>query len=195
MDARQGIDDVQPHRRHVERLVWVLGGARHRQVPLARVVEGVDQVRERTPLGGALAPGARQREAAFELIRPFVPALTLDEDVREVEVGTEGRCRKIVLERELERMPEERQALLGTSRGEKDDRLRVERLREQLRQPQRLAHLERDLDLLERTGVVSLEEVEPRQHRRQLRDIAVGHFRCEDRERALHALERLLELA
>src|SRR5215213_4179673 len=92
-------------------------------------------------------------------------------------------------------MADERQTLLHVPAvhcGER--RLRVQRLRDQLREAQLLRHVERDLD--DRSGCiyVAAQKMDAAELGGERRDIGIGRPAAEELERRLEPLDRLLEL-
>ena len=137
---------------------------------------------------------ARERDAApMNLDRLLVPIAAV-EQVPEVVVRAQRRRREIMIERDLERVPEEGERLLRATAPACDQSLRVERLREDLREPEELRDLDRGLDPAFGDLHVPTEEMQPSELRGKRRQILVGLIARQDLEGSVHALERLLEL-
>ena len=83
--------------------------------------------------------------------------ISMTQQIREVEVCANGRCRKIVVETKLQRMSVERHRLGVVPPLHGEHRLDVECLREDFGQSQLLADVKSDLDLLARRVGVALE--------------------------------------
>ena len=136
---------------------------------------------------------ARARPRRCVVDRLLVPVAPV-EQVAEVVVRAERRGGEVVLERKLERVLEQRERLLGAAAAARDQALRVQRLREDLRQPERLGDLDRGVDPLRGELDLALEEVQAAELGGERREVLVGLVAGEHVERALHPLERLLEL-
>ena len=97
------------------------------------------------------------------------------EQVAEVVVRAQGRRGEVVLERDLERVPQQRERLLRASARSSRSALRVQRLRQDLGQPERLRDLDRGLDaLVRRRSMLAREEMQPSELRGERREILVG---------------------
>src|SRR5439155_24385703 len=91
-------------------------------------------------------------------------------------------------------MLEERDRLLRAAAPTRDQPLGVEGLGEDLRQPERLGHFDRDVVPARSDFNLALEEVEPPELGSERREVAVRLVTGKHLEGALHSVERLLEV-
>jgi hypothetical protein len=170
-------------------------GLCERLVPLAPEEEHGDDVREQERLPGPVAKPPGESETFARALERGVVAVAVVEGVGEVVVGPQRR-RDAALESNLERVLEQREALLRPSpREDQHASLRIQRLREHLRQRDGLGQLERLLDPLRRPLGLAHEEEQPAELGGERRQVLVRRVLLEHDERPLHALDGLVDVA
>ena len=120
-------------------------GDLERVVPIAGPEMVADEMAEKQQLPCAVASPARQLDPLDIDLRRLVPPVSRSHLVGEVEVAAHGRAGEIVLQRDLEGVLECCERFLEPAAGVQQQALRVEGLRQDGRQPQRLRDLQRPL--------------------------------------------------
>ena len=127
-------------------LLRLLGRELEDRVPLAECVVP-EHLAEEVPLPPLVSRPTGQGEAGLQVFRCFAVEIALTIEVGEVVVRAQGRRRQVVFERDLERVFEQRVSLSNPAfRGVERDRLRGERVGEDLREQVALRHVDRGLD-------------------------------------------------
>ena len=122
-------------------------------------------------------------------------AVAAVEQVAEVVVGAQGRGGQVVLEGEPQRVRDQCPSLLEATARACDQALGVQRIRENVGEPERFGNLDRRVDPLGGEVDLALEEVKPAELGGERCQVGVELVAGENRERLLHPLDRFFEPA
>ena len=171
------------------RLKWELVGQGKRRVPVPTQEHVADETHAELGRELAVAPVPCEVEALLGAHAPLLVAIRGHGAHGEVVVGAKSLRDEIVLERDRERLLEERTRLVSPSLH--DDRFRIESLREDSHVVVPFGHLERELDPLDGRLVVALEVMDPSCLGSEEGDVLVGLVSGKDFEGRFEQLQRL----